>query len=302
MWLVRYRNDPPCQMLVHGRLLTMPLSHDLPHYLHAHHFYDQLLVRLSQFMHTSQASICCVDVGANIGDSIAALALHPSDRFIAVEPNPGFYPYLVKNSAAYQHVLPLQVICSSSDEQRAFNIEEKRGTASIVPANQHQTGLEHATPMTLDSLLLAHGGDSRIDLLKIDTDGHDFEVLAGARSVIQRDLPVVMFECDVFGNALYSEQVLEQLQYFQDCGYQQFMVYDNFGYLLGRYSLSDTGAFQHLLLYQLTSPFLYFDILLMTTPDIDAFYKTEAEVFVGAIANTELQPTARHAIQAMQSV
>jgi len=300
-WLVRYQNDPSCQMSVHGRVLTMPLSHDLPHYMRENPFYDQLLVRLTQFMHRSREFMCSVDIGANIGDSIAALAFHPLDRFVAIEPNPNFFNYLIENCANLQHVLALQLICSSSDEQRAFTIQEKRGTASVVATQGHDSAMECSSPVTLDKILAQHCPEKSIDLLKIDTDGHDFEVLTGARRVIQKDQPVIVFECDIFGNNQYTEQVVDHLDFFCNCGYELFLVYDNTGYLMGCYSLQDTSAFQNLLLYQQTSPFLYFDILIMSTPEIIDFYQEEAEVFVNAIADTDLQPTAHHAVQKVQS-
>jgi len=34
----------------------------------------------------------------------------------------------------------------------------------------------------------------KIDFIKIDTDGYDFQILSGFRKVIDRDLPLVQFE------------------------------------------------------------------------------------------------------------
>ena len=47
---------------------------------------------------------------------------------------------------------------------------------------------------------------------KVDTNGHDFEVLAGAERLISRNHPVVLFECDVFNNTNYVEDCLSTLR------------------------------------------------------------------------------------------
>lgn len=304
-WIIRYAGDPQCRMTVHGRELCMPLSHDLPFYLNKHSNYDLPLGRLGQFLHSSKESIFGVDVGANIGDTVAALAAHPQDQFLAVEPNPHFFQYLVKNWAGSERVIPVQVICSSSDECRSFSLKEGRGTATVVETFEASgreiesaDALWAQSPQSLDTLVGNHAGVSgsiKVDVIKIDTDGHDFEVLSGARKTIARDLPCLFFESYISGNQHYSEQLADHLSYFGECGYSSFLVYDNTGFLMGQYELSDRRAFDSLVLYQLTSPFLYFDVLVMKSPDIEAFHALETQFYINEISDSSLQSTAQHA-------
>src|SRR6185369_13661457 len=74
--LVRLTGDPPCSMKIHGKSLELPLSHALPAYLDELAFYDTLPGRLSDYLYRKYGMLKCVDVGANIGDSVAAFSRH----------------------------------------------------------------------------------------------------------------------------------------------------------------------------------------------------------------------------------
>ena len=86
---------------------------------------------------------------------------------------------------------------------------------------------------------------------------------------------------------------MRTLKSLQRIGHKGFLVYDNFGNLMGRYSLSDLSPFQNLLFCQLTGGNLYcFDILVMKDEDVCEFFKTEVDYFVDKMSNKSLQRTA----------
>ena len=180
------------------------------------------------------------------------------------------------------------MICSSGSQSASFKILEKNGTASIV---ESQDGA-NMKQQPLDDMVAANPAFARTNLIKVDTDGHDFEVLAGAVRTIVANRPAVLFECDVFGRADYTESVLRTLDMFRNSGYCQYLVYDNFGYLIGCHALADHTAIKALLFYQLTSGFHYFDLLVMTDPDLSAFQSEEVEFFANARVGSNLRATA----------
>src|SRR5574341_805534 len=112
--LIRSMNDPECSMDIHGRTLKLPLSHALPYYLKSFPYYDRLPGRLSDFIHRNYGFLKCIDVGANIGDTIAAFYKDQNDKFLAIEPNPKFYKYLQKNFGEKENIKILDFFCSSS--------------------------------------------------------------------------------------------------------------------------------------------------------------------------------------------
>ena len=278
-------------MPIHGRSMQINLSHGLPIYQAYHPYYDSLPGRLGHFLRSRHGALVGVDVGANIGDSVAAFLggkNHPRDCFIAVEPNPKFFAILRRNWAHDSRVLPVSLLCSAGSQQGSFSILEKNGTASIVESGSG-TVME-AQP--LDHIVAANPTFGTANLIKIDTDGHDFEVLAGAAATIARNRPAVLFECDVFGRTDYTLAVLRTLDNFAAAGYSSYLVYDNLGFLLGRHSLQNHAAIKALLFYQLTSQGRYFDLLAMAEPDLADFHASEVRFFADDRVAAPLRDTA----------
>ena len=286
--LIKGLNDPTCSLSIHGRRMKIPLSHLLPSYLMQFPFYDRLPKRISEFIHQKHGHLNCIDVGANIGDTIASFYIEDTDTFLAIEPNPKFNKLLSDNWGWNKNITLISDICSSGSGEGEFVIQEKNGTASILQA---EIGSK-MRKRSLDEILNDYQFAMDINLIKIDTDGHDFEVLEGANNVISQNLPVVLFECDAFGNTNYVQDCLRTLKRFKQYGYNYFLLYNNFGNLMGRYSLSDLSSLQNLLFYQLTSDFCYFDILIMKDEELFQFYKVEVAFFTDKMPNKSLQRTA----------
>lgn len=286
--LIKLLSDPICSLPIHGRHLKLPLSHSLPDYLKQFPFYDRLPQRISEYIHQKLGHLSCIDVGANIGDTIASFYAKDTDAFLAIEPNPKFNKLLVENWGWNKNVIVVSDICSSGSSEDTFEIQEKNGTASIL---QKGNGVK-MNRRQLDEIVNDHSFAMNANVLKIDTDGHDFEVITGSKRLISKNLPVVLFECDAFENTNYVEDCLRTLKFLNQSGYNYFLLYDNFGNLMGKYSLSDLSPFQNLIFFQLTSNFYYFDILIMKDEDLFQFYKTEINYFAEQMPNKSLQRTA----------
>ena len=290
--LVKLFGDPVCSMPVHGHPLQMRLSHSLPGYLQDFPCYDRLPGRLSQFVKRKSNRLTVIDVGANIGDTIAAFYTEASDCFLAIEPDPHFRKLLESNWGSNPNVTILSDLCSSESLQGTYKIEEKNGTASLVPSSD---GLAMRS-RTLDDIIHEHSFAQSADILKVDTDGHDFKVLAGAKDFIARRRPIVLFECAPFKNRSYVQDVIRSLDDFRCAGYSCCVLYSNLGDLIGRFSLSDLSPIKNLLFFQILTDSLYYDVLLMSPEDLDLFYADEVAFFTKRVPDPTLSETARLAI------
>ncbi|WP_428390130.1 FkbM family methyltransferase [Mucisphaera sp.] len=291
--MVRCLGDPACILSVHGKELSMPMSHQLPQYIAWAPNYDRLPGRVSHYLHQYRDYIRCIDVGANIGDTIAALMKSDRDTFLAIEPNPIFAKYLAMNWQSNPNVIISNSMCSAISRQSKVDINTQGGTAQIYLSNDGRP----ARSQTLDDMINRVPYNEQIHLVKIDTDGFDFEVIYGAEKLLEEHKPVVLFECDACGNENYVDDCLRALVIFNKYGYNQCLVYDNTGYLMGKYSLSDLCCFRNLLFYQLTSKFRYYDILVMQDDDIAPFYKDELRYFTQTMADASLSDTAIAAVE-----
>lgn len=275
--IIKIFRDPAFVYEINGKKLLLPLSHNLPFYINDHIFYDKLLMRISDYLHFKQQSISGIDIGANVGDTIMALYRNPKDIFLGVEPEPKFFEYLKKNTVGYKDILVDNTICSSQKSQSKFVFEEENGTARLIPTKNSEITPEVDS---LDNVLGKYTQIDRLDILKIDTDGNDFDVIKGSQKTIKKYRPIILFECDSFSNDNYVKDVLQVIKDLLNIGYSSCLIYDNFGYLIGRYNLKDTEGLKKLLWYQEISKFYYYDILVLPDKYTEEFYKQEIDFFV----------------------
>ncbi len=134
-----------------------------------------------------------VDVGANIGNHVIWYGQHLKPaRIYPVEPNPVAIAILEANMAAND----LGGVIDARGVGLGVGAEAGRFSAiTDDPDNLGATRLV-ADPagklrvVSIDALM----GDARVDFLKIDAEGMEIEVLAGAAAVIARDRPVIWVE------------------------------------------------------------------------------------------------------------
>ncbi len=273
--LILGMGDPLCKMNIWGRTMWMPFSHELPGCLATERHYDDVLKRAADFIRAKHGAICGIDVGANIGDTIAATIKAGQDRFLGVEPNPVFYKCLERNVADIPNVQVLKAACSTHDGAKNYSVTTARGTATM-----QESGSEGLLVQTnrLDTIIASRPEFRNCNFLKTDTDGHDFDVLLGAQDLIRTMKPAVLFECEMRGNPEFIGNFLSILQFFETLDYRYAFIYDSCGELFGVLPLQDTAAFARMLFYQVTSGKINYDVLLVQ--DSEAFLERELQFFI----------------------
>ena len=148
-----------------------------------------------------------VDCGANTGQWAAALLSafgRPGDRdepvlrLYCFEPSAAAFDKLTANLAPLAVggvvVHPIrQALSRRAGDATLHVVHEAAGTNSLTrAAGHHATEAVEATTLTA---FARRRGIERIDLFKVDAEGHDFEVLAGARALIDAGaIEVIQFE------------------------------------------------------------------------------------------------------------
>ncbi len=137
-----------------------------------------------------------VDVGANIG--LFTLKMAPiAGRVVAVEPGDAAGTQLAANVAlnGFRNVAIVRKALSDAPG-RAVLFHNPLGDdpqAFSLLSDGSDAGSETVELTTLD-LLVADEGLARVDCIKIDVEGAEGQVLAGARQTLERDRPTVIFE------------------------------------------------------------------------------------------------------------
>jgi FkbM family methyltransferase len=146
-----------------------------------------------------------VDVGANRGDFTATVrGLEPRSRVIAVEPGPGPLAVLSSRFANDPNVTIEGVAVSDRSGTAVLHEHDQSEFASLLTIRNDmpiQRDVE-VRITTLDELV-----DGPVRLLKIDVQGHDVPVLAGASKTLAATSAVILevvFTSQYEGDATFS--------------------------------------------------------------------------------------------------
>lgn len=128
------------------------------------------------------------DIGANIGLTTFVLSQY-ADKVFAFEPNPTVFPLLKQNMEANKlgNVSVHQMAVGATSGVTHF-----AGTSAFGYMAK-DASLPAVQVETVDRLVVDLGVD-RLDLLKIDVEGFEPDVLAGARQTIKRLSPTIYME------------------------------------------------------------------------------------------------------------
>jgi len=143
-----------------------------------------------------------IDVGANHGAYARLLhKLAPAARVIAFEPHPATFALLrdrMVDSPAVE--LINKVVGDQIGQLKLYDFRFDDGSsqaslnASAVALYSNDI-VEHVVDCTTIDEFMAEAGITRIDFLKIDTEGHDLSVLKGARKALrERRIGMIQFE------------------------------------------------------------------------------------------------------------
>jgi len=143
-----------------------------------------------------------LDVGANYGEMLLGVDLSSVPIVAAYEPNPRVLPYLQRSiaDAGVAHVAHPLAVADRDGATLVFAIDtEWSGTSGLVDHRgdraEHPTEEVEVRATTLDAQLAALGAaaDARV-LVKVDVEGAEAAVLAGATSLVARDGWAMMLE------------------------------------------------------------------------------------------------------------
>jgi FkbM family methyltransferase len=283
--------DPVVTVRVHTLPLQMRLSHPNPLYAAVAPFYDTALPRICRHVRERDGWLQLVDVGANVGDTVAAVeAVVPESLYLCVEPNDDNVRLLRINTASYgKRLVCEQVLCGEQTGVVAGTLVENRGNSYLqTQTNSSPEAASALAPTmlvaTLDDLVARHSAFTHINVVKIDTEGYDAQVLRGASQLISTKKPALYFEFipDLLRAA--GDEPLAVLDFLAAHGYESALIYDNKGIPLEVIQTSSHKALQILIERIDGKTVYYFDILAMHCDhdaSFTAFVQAEFRTVIG---------------------
>jgi FkbM family methyltransferase len=170
------------------------------------------------------------DIGANIGSMCLSFAKRAPEGFVyAFEPTEYAYKKLVRNLSLNPdlssriHATHAYVSNRSEESQPVECYSSWKVDGLKAETHPIHGGLirpaELTQVLTIDDFCRDNAID-RLDFIKIDTDGHELDVLEGARETLRNRRPVVLFE---IGDYLLKERGQDYgrfLSLFEPLGYR----------------------------------------------------------------------------------
>jgi FkbM family methyltransferase len=143
-----------------------------------------------------------VDIGASIGwvSLLCASCVGQEGAVYAIEPSAKSYEDLERVAKAIKIIRPLRAAISDVSGVQHFTDESLLDRSHLsAPGDKKTYPVE---VLTLDSWV-QEAKLTRLDFVKIDTEGNDLKALAGARDALQRWEPIV--ECELLDEAAVVE-------------------------------------------------------------------------------------------------
>jgi FkbM family methyltransferase len=239
---------------------------------------NNLLGTLSVCVASKYPNVCAVDIGANVGDTIAIIKSAIDIPVIGIEGDPVTFKFLETNTKQFHDVTILKEFLGEKRQTLQVEMEKSGWNTTLIPTNDKGQEL---SLKTLDEVLEENKlANPDIKILKVDTEGFDTIIIRGTTGLLQKNAPVLFFEYNKTNMDAIGEDGLGTLLSLEKYGYLSAIFFDNYG----RYMLS-TPLNQHELIRQLhhysddnDSRVGYYDICLFHENDSDIAKKFIEEV------------------------
>jgi FkbM family methyltransferase len=191
-------------------------------------FHEWLRCQLEGFSRPSVRSVA-LDVGAHEGEFFKAfLSDGTVAELIMFEPHPA-NAELLRQAYPSGRAIVEEMAVSSETGSVEFAYGEDTATGSLLrPAGctPAATRSRHVPATSLDDYAKNRGILDRVNILKIDTQGADFQVLRGASELLRESQPILVLEM-IFA-PLYEQQSspLELFSWLAAHGYQMAGIFD----------------------------------------------------------------------------
>ncbi len=278
--------DPPVRHVIRGQTLLMPVSHNLPVFLHAAPAYMANLVDVACLVRSKYPDLTAIDIGANVGDTVAFLRAAGPFPVLCIEGDAGFFRYLRVNARQWGPDVELEMaMVGSAAAQVQGRLVSHFGTAQLV-ADSSQSGTIRLR--TLPQIVADHPRFTCPKFVKCDTDGYDSLILRAHGPWLKRTRSVLFFEYAPAAARPFDSDPFALFDALRQAGYHGVVCYRNTGQLHTATTLNHMASLRRL-------HDVYADPCCTTYLDIAAFHREDADLFGQASRGGGPQPLLRQA-------
>lgn len=260
--------DPLVSLKIGREVISLPFSHPLSYNMSVFPQYNTNLPRIVKIVSNKEPDLTVIDIGANIGDTVAFIKNEANVPILCIEGNEDYLKILNKNVSQFRDVVAIKQLVGEEQTDSNYALRAERGTAFL----ERVEGKGNIDVKSLTTILKGHPQFAKSRILKTDTDGFDTTIIRGSKEFISNVYPVLFFEFDP--NLIRkTEDPYGFLEYLHSLDYEYLMFYTNSGDFLTSLSFSENK----LIARQLVEYFSGRNTLLFA--DICAFHRNDRSLF-----------------------
>jgi FkbM family methyltransferase len=248
-------------------LLTLPKSHPIIKLQKTQPYRDLSIGVSAKYMYQKYPDKVIIDIGANVGDTAALIASQAKNQLLLIESSDYYYKFLVKNSSLFENRVKLLKCFIGSGESISGDLVHWGGTAYF---------LENSNQPKIPTARLDDVCQDNTCLVKIDTDGLDFDIILSSLDFLKRNRSALIFENQIrnLDDLNKCNDVFKKLSLI---GYENFIFWDDPGFLITSTNSLSTVADLNRYLFdiwqhtQATKSIYNYDVLCLTEDDKDVF-------------------------------
>lgn len=187
--------------------------------------YDRFVPYLAKLVQGNSKWI--VDIGANVGDTTAAMIKYTNSKILCVEPTEKFYKLLIKNINNFGEQYNKRIEVANAfiaNNGSKYTSVTMGGTATMRECNE-----SNIPAYTLPNLLKIKNIDiNNVALIKTDTDGFDSDCMMSMGEYLKDISPFLYWENQI-DNDMQYKKFLDMADYLYKYEYNNFFVFDNYG-------------------------------------------------------------------------
>ncbi|WP_426671948.1 FkbM family methyltransferase [Mucilaginibacter sp. McL0603] len=210
--------------------------------------YGRQLLRITSFLARNYSDLEVIDVGANLGDSVALIKSGADVPVICIEGDKDILDRFKLNTSNFKNVKLIPTFLSDKKHEQDCEITNKGHNLTITPSSS-RNGTEKLYFSSIDTLLEESVLNQRCKLLKIDTEGHDLKILRGSEKFLAEVKPTILFEFNRNNLDQLEKDPAQIFHWLLEKNYRKILFYESDGRFMFSSDLSDAQFIKQIFNY-----------------------------------------------------
>ena len=177
-------------------------------------------IELNLIKYLCNKNLVSLDIGANLGLFIFYLQKY-SKKVFAFEPNP--YPLRYLYGLVDENVQIYPIAIGNTDNQVNLFIPKSKKGWSSNGASLNEKELNMGIKFTVECKKIDSLNIEKIGLIKIDVEGHEIQVIEGAKDTLVKQKPNLIIENEI----VHQEDTSKLFKQIKDFGYEIYYAVSN---------------------------------------------------------------------------